>query len=223
MKLKRKFLEISGKNQSQQNPEIQLDQKFSSFMLHNFIRKNQKLDKIDFEIKFYQNAFSDLLSNNPNITVCEFVCPTSSRPILTQLQNLNPQEINSKIICQFKKLPSRFCTINSIYLETIFESKIFRRMFLEILDNHFEKFAICQIKTKFEVIVSGWRNLFIKKKHSEDFRQIFEKIRHQILDARVKLPWCLRKIRIARKILKTEFRNNLRRISTLKNLAVFSP
>ena len=216
LKLKTEFSEAGSEEQNEPNSELKFDDKFNEFLVNNFIRKSQKLDQINFERNFYQNLFNDLLSKDPNLTICDFVCPTSSRPSFLKLPKMNPEEINVKINSQFKKLPSRFCTINSLYMETIFASNNFRKRFVEIIDKYFEMFSICQIKAKFEVIVSGWRNLVLKRKPGADFRQILETIRLQIFQNKVKLAWPIHKIRIARKILKKEIKNTLHRMGSIK-------
>lgn len=190
------------------------NKKFSEFLCSNFARKSQKLDQKDFESEFYKTVFADVLFENTNARVYDFVCPTSSRPTLEKelTKTLkNPEYVS-------KKLPSRFCTINSPYFETIFESRNFSKLFDDILKHYFDRFTVSQIRNKFEILMTSWINTFIRTKHDKGPIEILRIIRDQIKDNKIKLAWPLCKSRIARKILKREFKSLLLKEDSKKTI-----
>jgi hypothetical protein len=199
MKMKFDFLEGG---EGLQVTEKLFDKKFQEFLSSSFARKNQRLDRSDFERRFYKGIFGDVLETDSTTTINDFVCPTSSRPSLEKTGESG----------EGRKMPSRFCTINAQYFQTIFRSPRFRQLFADVLEQYFDQFALYQIKHKFESLVNSWRSMFTRSRPLEAPRVTLRRIRDQISQTRIKLAWPIHKVRIAKDILQRESRAALRRL-----------
>lgn len=184
------------------------DKVFYDFLNKNFARKNQRLDHFDFERRFYQNMFQDSLLQNPNARITDFVCPTSSRPSMDHQRRNKDNET----FAELNKLPSRFCTINAQYFQTVFSNRKFKRLFIDVLDNYFDQFVFYQIKNKFETLIASWRSLFQRNKGMTTPLDILHRVVAQVRETKIKLAWPIHKVRVAKEILKKEYKATMRRI-----------
>ena len=193
-----------GKNMlSNKKDKQNFKKKFKNFLSKNFARKSQRLDSKEFEIKFYQTLFSDLLEKDGNAKIHNYVCPTSTRPTIENEQKM----ILKRPACSSKKLPSKLNTINSYYFETIFASQNFSRLFDDVLKNYLEKFFVSQIRNNFKLLIKSWKMTYLKIKHDKGPIKILKIIRKQIYECKVKLAWPLCKSKLAKNVLEEEFKN----------------
>lgn len=198
MKLRYEFQKSKENSQNLNNKEF--DVQFEQFLQNDFARKNQKLDRLNFELEFYQSLFHDVLSSNQHAQVTDFVCPTSSRPSVEsqcKLEKKNPSYVSTK-------LASKYRTINSAYLHTIYESRNFQTQMKLTIEKYLKKFACYQIKSKFEIIISNWQNYFLRRSPNKTIRNVVNTICDEVTKSKVKLAWPLEKIETAKLILEKD-------------------
>lgn len=184
--------------------DVDFDTNFNLFLKNNFARKSQKLDKMDFELTFYQTLFNDVLSKNEHAKITDFVCPTSSRPSVESQRKKTEQ--NPDFVPN--KLASKYRTINSAYLHTIFESENFKQQMYATIDKYLEKFAKYQIKSKFEILTTNWRGHFTRsylRTIEKGPREVLNHICKEINGSQIKLAWPIVKVQTAKTILKRDF------------------